>query len=1060
MKIQFKSDLDHQRDAINAVVGVFEGQESFQSNFSVGSNAMANQQLGLFSKNSDLGVGNGLTLLPEELYANTRHVQLLNGLPQTENAKQTLPSRDFTIEMETGTGKTYVYLRSVFELNQRYGLTKFIIVVPSVAIKEGVNKSLEITEEHFRQQYKNVQYDYFVYDSSPQGRAKVRDFATNDYIQIMVINIDAFSKSFDDPEKESTANLIHRTDDRLNGMKPIEFIQATNPVVLIDEPQSVASTANRKKAIASLNPLCTFRFSATLTEKFNLLYKLDSIDAYERKLVKQIEVASLSVHDNHNQAYIKLLSVDNKKSPITAKVEIDAQSKAGKLQPRKQVTVRSGTDLFDASGGRSVYEGYVINDIYCEQGNEYIDFTSRDDIITLGNAIGEVDADTFKRLQVSKTVEEHLNKELKFYQKVTTGATASDHAAIIKAHGIKVLSLFFIDKVANYRSYDADGAVVQGKFAQWFEDEFKAQLRKPKYRVLYPELWEQDASGKQVINEQALVELARSVHNGYFAQDKKKDAAGNPQFAESKFDKNGDGKNTAADESAYNLIMKDKEKLLSLDSKLRFIFSHSALKEGWDNPNVFQICTLNETNSVMKKRQEIGRGLRLAVDQSGQRVPYGFEVNTLTVMANESYEDFVAQLQKEIEEEEGIKFGTIEKHQFANILVSAAHEDKAFLGAKASEAIYQHLHAEGYIDSKGKIQDSLKQALADNKVNLPDQFAEHAEAIVATIGKVAKGLSIKKHEEKKTAKLREDNGKQVVLGDDFKALWDRIKYKTTYRVNFSVGDLVATCIKEIRASVDVRSAKFDYTKVSVEISGSGLDTTIEENKTHTYQHRNYQLPDVVTYLESTTNLTRKTVIDILLGLGDKLEAFKNNPQRFIQLASEVIRKQMRLAIVDGISYHRIGDDNYYAQELFQEAELTGYLKNMVTADKSVYDYIICDSDVEFEFAKKLEQASEVKLYAKLPAWFKIDTPLGSYNPDWAVLIDKDDGMGDHLYFVVETKSSIFSDDLRATEQAKINCGIEHFKALEKDLNGDAIDNPATFVKADKFDTFMGHVINK
>lgn len=1054
MKIKFNPDLGHQIDAINAVVGVFEGQESFQSNFSVGRNAMANQQLGLFSKNSDLGVGNNLSLLPEELYENTRHVQLLNGLPQTENAKQALPSRDFTIEMETGTGKTYVYLRSVFELNQRYGLTKFIIVVPSVAIKEGVFKSLEITEEHFRQQYKNVQYDYFVYDSSK--RDQVRNFATNDYIQIMVINIDAFSKSFVDPEKESTANLIHRTDDRLNGMKPIEFIQATNPVVLIDEPQSVASTANRKQAIASLNPLCTFRFSATLTEKFNLLYKLDSIDAYERKLVKQIEVASLSVHDNHNQAYIKLLSVDNKKSPITAKIEIDAQTKTGALQPRKQITVRSGTDLFEASGGRSVYEGYVINDIYCEQGNEYIDFTSRDDIITLGNAIGEVDADTFKRLQVSKTVEEHLNKELKFYQKLTTGAALSDHAAIIKARGIKVLSLFFIDKVANYRSYDSDGVVVQGKFAKWFEDEFKTQLHKPKYRILYPDIWAKNDAGNFVINESALAELARSVHNGYFAQDKKKDAAGNPQFTESKFDKNGEGKNTAADESAYNLIMKDKEKLLSLDSKLRFIFSHSALKEGWDNPNVFQICTLNETNSVMKKRQEIGRGLRLAVDQSGERVPYGFEVNTLTVMANESYEDFVAQLQKEIEEEEGIKFGTIEKHQFANILVSKDHEDKAFLGAKASELIFQHLLAQGYIDNKGKIQESLKVALAENKVNLPESVAEHTDAIVATIGKVAKGLSIKKHDEKKTAQLREENGKQVVLDDDFKALWERIKYKTSYRVNFDVGALVAKCISEIRATVDVRSAKFDYTKVSVEISKAELSTKVEESKTHTYQHRNYQLPDVVTYLESTTNLTRKTVIDILLGLGDKLEAFKNNPQRFIQLASEVIRKQMRLAIVDGIRYQRIGDDEYYAQELFQEAELTGYLRNMVTAKKSVYDYIICDSDVEFEFAEKLEQASEVKLYAKLPAWFKIDTPLGSYNPDWAVLIDKDDGLGDHLYFVVETKSSIFSDDLRASEQAKINCGLAHFEALSKDQQGNAMSNPAKFIKADKFDTFVGH----
>lgn len=1056
MKIKFNPDLNHQLDAINAVVGVFEGQESFKSNFSVGSNALANQQLDLYSQNNDMGVGNALKLLPEELYENIRNVQLLNGLAQTENAKQELTSKDFTIEMETGTGKTYVYLRSAFELNQRYGLTKFIIVVPSVAIKEGVYKSLQITEEHFRQEYKNVQYDYFVYDSSK--RDQVRNFATNDYIQIMVINIDAFSKSFVDPEKESTANLIHRSDDRLNGMKPIEFIRATNPVVLIDEPQSVASTANRKQAIASLNPLCTFRFSATLTEKINLLYKLDSIDAYERKLVKQIEVASLAVQDNHNQAYIKLLKVDNKKSPITAQVEIDAQTKAGKLQPRKKVTVRSGTDLFEASGGRSVYEGYVINDIYCELGNEYIDFTSRDDIIMLGNAIGEVDTDTFKRLQVSKTVEEHLNKELKFYKKLTTGADISEHDTIIKEKGIKVLSLFFIDKVANYRSYDKDGVAVQGKFAQWFEEEFTAQLRKPKYKILYPDVWTQDASGKPVINELALAELARSVHNGYFAQDKKKDANGKPQFAESRLSAKGEGGKTAADESAYNLIMKDKEKLLSMDRKLRFIFSHSALKEGWDNPNVFQICTLNETNSMMKKRQEIGRGLRLAVDQSGERVPYGFEVNTLTVMANESYEDFVTQLQKEIEEEEGIKFGTIEKHQFANIVVSKEHEVKTFLGAKASEEIYTHMLAQCYIDSKGKIQDSLKVALSENKVNLPDQYAEHTDAIIATIGKVAKGLSIKKHEEKKTAQLLEDNGKQIVLGEDFKALWDRIKYKTTYRVNFSVGDLVQKCIAEIRASVDVRSAKFDYTKVSVEISGSGVDTTIQENKTHTYQHRNYQLPDVVTYLESTTNLTRKTVIDILLGLGDKLEAFKNNPQRFIQLASEVIRKQMRLAIVDGISYHRIGDDSYYAQELFQEAELTGYLKNMVEASKSVYDYIICDSDVEFEFAEKLEKASEVKLYAKLPAWFKIDTPLGSYNPDWAVLIDKDDGLGDHLYFVVETKSSIFSDDLRASEQAKINCGFAHFEALAKDKQGNSISNPAKFIKADKFDTFSGHFV--
>ncbi|OCH02947.1 type III restriction-modification system endonuclease [Aliivibrio fischeri] len=1052
MKIQFKSDLGHQIDAVNAVLGVFEGQETFQSNFSVA------QTVQMDMLNSDHGVGNKLTLLDDEIYHNTRNVQIQNGLAQTENKKQALPSLDFSVEMETGTGKTYVYLRSIFELNQRYGLSKFIIVVPSIAIKEGVYKSLQITEAHFRDQFKNVQYDYFVYDSSK--RDQVRNFATNDYIQIMVINIDAFSKSFTDPSKETTANLIHRTDDRLNGMKPIEFIQATRPVVIIDEPQSVVSTQNRKDAIKSLEPLCTFRYSATLKEAPNLLYKLDSIDAYDRKLVKQIEVASLDVKDGHNQAYVKLISVDNKKSPISAKIEIDAQTKAGKLQPRKQVTIKDGqvNDLFELSGGRSVYEGYIVNDIYCQEGNEYIDFTSRSEIVRLGQAIGSVDEDAFKRIQVAKTIEEHLEKELAFYHKVTTGHDRMDHSKILSQKGIKVLSLFFIDKVANYRGYTKDGQPVQGKFAQWFEEEFAKQVVKPKYQVLYPKIWVEEG-GKKVVNPIALQELTQSVHDGYFAQDKKKDASGNPLYAESKLSAKGEGGKTAADESAYNLIMKDKEKLLSMDEKLRFIFSHSALKEGWDNPNVFQICTLNETTSVTKKRQEIGRGLRLAVDQSGERVPYGFEVNTLTVMANESYESFVEQLQKEIEEEEGIKFGTVASHQFANILVSSDLDKKSFLGAKASEAIFKHLLARDYINSKGKIQDTLKEALDNNQVDLPEEVAEHSEAIVAVLKKLSKGLHVKKHEEKRTVKLRDgSDGKQVVLGEDFKALWDRIKFKTTYRVNFSVNELVEKCITEICANVVVAKAKFEYKKVTVEVEESGLNTINEKRKVYTYEDGKIQLPDIVTYLTDQTNLTRQTIIDILLGLGDKLEAFKNNPQRFIELTGDVIRKQMRIAIVSGIKYRRIGDEAYYAQELFQEEELTGYLKDMVKADKSVYDYLICDSDTEIKFAERLESQDEVKLYAKLPPWFKIDTPLGSYNPDWAVLIDNDDDT-EQLYFVVETKSSIFSNDLRDAENAKIKCGIAHFDALSKDEDGNELQNSAKFVKADNFDTFSGHFVN-
>ncbi|PHM74961.1 type III restriction-modification system endonuclease [Xenorhabdus kozodoii] len=1056
MKIQFRSDLSHQIDAVDAVLGVFAGQETFQCNFTVANKMLANQQLDIFGQNNDLGIGNALTLLPDEIYANTRNVQLKNGLPQVENAKQELSSLDFSIEMETGTGKTYVYLRSIFELNQRYGLTKFIIVVPSIAIKEGVYKSLQITEQHFREQYKNVQYDYFVYDSSK--REQVRNFATNDYIQIMVINVDAFSKSFTDPTKETTANLIHRTDDRLNGMKPIEFIQATRPVVIIDEPQSVVSTANRKEAIGSLKPLCTFRYSATLAEAPNLLYKLDAIDAYERKLVKQIEVASLDVKDGHNQAYVKLVSVDNKKSPISAKIEIDAQTRTGKLQPRKLITIKEGqvNDLFTLSGGRSVYEGYIVNDIYCEEGNEYIDFTCRDEIVRLGQAIGEVDPEAFKRIQIAKTIEEHLEKELKFYHKVTKGYDKLNHAKILGQKGIKVLSLFFIDKVANYRGYAKDGVPVQGKFAKWFEEEFAKQVRKPKYRVLYSGIWDNDGD-KYTINEIALQELTQIVHGGYFAQDKKKDVSGNPQFADSKLSAKGEGGKTAADESAYNLIMKDKEKLLSMDEKLRFIFSHSALREGWDNPNVFQICTLNETSSMTKKRQEIGRGLRLAVDQSGERVPYGFEINTLTVMANESYEGFVSELQKEIEAEEGIKFGAVESHQFANIVISDERDQKTFLGAKTSETIFQHLLSQGYIDGKGKIQDALKMAINHNAVNLPSHVAGYTEAIVATLKKLVKGLNVKKHEEKRSVALCEDtNGKQVVLGEDFKALWERIKYKTTYRVNFNIKELVENCIKEIRANVVVAGAKFQYTKVKVAVTEAELATFDEKTKLQDYLNRNFQLPDIVTYLTDQTHLTRQTIIDILLGLGDKLDAFKNNPQRFIELAGEVIRRQMRIVIVDGIKYHRIGDNAYYAQALFQEEELTGYLKDMVKAEKSVYDYIICDSEFEFNFAEKLERAEEVKIYSKLPSWFKIDTPLGSYNPDWAVLIDKSDGTGEALYFVVETKSSIFSDDLREAEKAKIKCGIEHFNALSKDEEGNEVPNAAKFVKADNFDTFSAN----
>lgn len=995
MKIQFDANLDYQRDAIESVTGVFAGQEICQTNFTVAP-LHSWEEGSLFHgiQEDTLGIGNRLRLLDEDIHANIRKIQLKNGLAPSESFDSKYGIH-LTVEMETGTGKTYVYLRTVFEMNRLYGFTKFIIVVPSIAIKEGVQKSLEITATHFKELYENVAFDYFTYDSSKLS--DVRNFATSPDIQIMVINIDAFRKSFSDPEQENKANIIHRAHDRMTGAKPIEFIQQTNPIVIVDEPQSVDTTDKSKEAIASLNPMCTLRYSATHVEKHHMLYKLDSVDAYEQKLVKQIEVAGIEVKDGHNKAFIKLVSVNNKKSPISAKIEIDARLKNGSIK-RKEVTVTSGADLLDArySGGRDVYDGYIIDDIYCEQGNEYISFTSKPDILKLGQALGEVDPDEFKRLQIRKTIEEHLDKEMR-----------------LRPQGIKVLSLFFIDKVANYRWYDEDGNPQKGKFALMFEEEYDRAIRKPKY--------------SQLFEGADLDTAAQGVHNGYFAIDKKKDSSGKEMLKESKIGKDGKAASSESDGSAYNTIMKDKEWLLSFDCKLKFIFSHSALKEGWDNPNVFQICTLNETTSVIKKRQEIGRGLRICVNQDGERV-HGFAVNTLTVMANESYEQFAEQLQKEIENEEGIKFGVVEKHLFANIVVPVDDHNHEYLGAEASKQLWEHLQSEGHIDSKGKVQDSLKASLKNGTLALPEAFQPHVAQIVSVLKKVSGNLNIKNRDDKVKVSLN----KAVYLSPEFQALWDRIKYKTTFRVDFDTNALIEKCAEEIKVNLQVGKARFTYRKAKTEIDRSGVHTQQVQETTRVYESRAFDLPDLITYLQNETNLTRRTIVAIINKSG-RLESFKNNPQKFIEQSANIIKSQMRLFIVDGIKYQKIGDDQFYAQELFQQNELFGYLKdNMVKVEKSVFDHVVYDSDIELEFASAFERNEDIKLYAKLPGWFKIDTPLGGYNPDWAVLIEKDGK--EKLYFVVETKSTLFSVERRPEENTKIKCGYAHFEALGDEVN--------------------------
>lgn len=983
MKIQFENDLKYQNDAINSIVNIFEGQEICQSNFTV---STINDNL--LAYQNDLGIGNRLLLLEDEILNNVQNIQLKNGLPQTMNIKD-IKSMDFSVEMETGTGKTYVYLKTIFEMNKKFGFTKFIIVVPSIAIKEGTNKTLQITNEHFKAIFDNVNYDYFVYDSS--NLEQVRDFATSSDIRIMIINIDAFKKSFTDKSKDTKANIIHRTNDRLSGQKPIDFISSTNPIVIIDEPQSVDNTPKSKEAISKLNPLCKIRYSATHRESYNLMYKLDSIDAFEQKLVKQIEVANVRTTDNQNLAYIKLLKVSKK--PITATIEVDINDKGTTKRVTK--TIKDNTDLYELTK-RDIYSDINVLEIYVEDKNEYVQL-SNGTYLKIGESIGDVDEDSIKRLQIRKTIEEHLDKEIKLNEK-----------------GIKVLSLFFIDKVANYRFYNENGVAQKGKFALWFEEEYEKVIKYPKYNTLFEK-------------HNDLEKDIEKIHDGYFSQDKK----GN--FKDSNETASGELKSNADDEDTFNRIMKNKEKLLSFDDDLRFIFSHSALKEGWDNPNVFQICTLKEgSKSEIRRRQEIGRGLRICVNQNGERV-YGFDVNTLTVMANETYEEFAIGLQKEIEKEDGIKFGLIEKHEFANITIKNDKGGIEYLGAKQSEVLFDYLLENEFLDSKGKVNDSLRAKLRDNSFEVPVEFEKAKAQIINVLKKIAGNLNIKNADDKKRIKVN----KQVVLSPEFKDLWDRIKYQTTYRVDFDEDELIKECVKNIKNEVSVNKIKYLYSKAKNKITKAGVEIDESSEIKDRYidsEIIEYKLPDIVTYIQNETNLTRKVVVDILLK-SEKLNDFKNNPQKFIDSVIEVIKKTMSSFVVDGIKYQKLGDEYFYAQELFEQNELFGYLsKNMYENknEKSPFNYTIYDSQIERKFAEDFDKNPDVKLFAKLPNWFKIQTPIGNYNPDWAVLIEKNSS--EKLYFVVESKGSDLALDLRTSESAKIKCAQEHFKALNSDVS--------------------------
>ncbi len=979
MKLQFDANQQFQIDAVSSACELFNGQPRGVSEYSV-------IKLGEFEgflegqAMTELGIGNRLLLAEEKLRENLRAVQMQNDIEVSDpaaspeawdlfdipaNRSRTCPH--FSVEMETGTGKTYVYLRTIFELSRGYGFQKFIIVVPSVAVREGVLKNIEITAEHFRALYNNLPFEHFVYDAKKINR--LRQFATGNALQILIINIDAFRKNFSGTDDERKSNVIYKESDKLSGRQPIEFVQAARPIVIIDEPQSVDSTEKSQEAIKALNPLCTLRYSATHRNPYNLVYRLDPVRAFELKLVKQIVVASAAAQGAANDAFVRVERIDYKPS-LKAKLRIHVQTSEGPKE--KSVSVKQGSDLFALSNERANYaDGYSISEINAEPGSEFIRL-SNGRTLRPGEEIGGMQDDVW-RAQIRHTVKRHLEKEIQ-----------------LRGRGIKVLSLFFIDRVANYRDYDAEGKPVKGKFAEAFEAEFERLSREERFRDLP---WLKEPIGK--------------LHNGYFARDKKgvlKDTRGDTQL----------------DDEVYNLIMKEKEKLLSIDEPLRFIFSHSALREGWDNPNVFQICTLNETKSAMKKRQEIGRGLRLPVDKNGLRV-FDESVNKLYVMANESYEDFAKALQKEYEEDCGVSFGKVPLTAIAKLIRVVDGKEEP-IGFEAAKLIQATLVGQNIFDAEGRIQPAFDLKREDFKLQMPKKYRELAPAVIDLLSAYQIERHIRKEKDEKVNRLK----KEVALSPEFQELWKRIKPRTTYRVEFETEALIRSATDAVKRMERIEKPSVRVSAGRLNVIKGGVTAEAASTVEDLADYEKRPIPDILGYLQNETELTRSTLARILKDSG-RLSEFFNNPQRFMDAAASILKYELHRLLVDGIKYERItgnGPDAEWEMISFKNEELINYL-SALEVKRSIYEYVVYDSEVEREFARRLDAREDIRLFVKLPKWFEIETPVGKYNPDWAIL--KNDGQA--LYLVRETKATRDFLKLRTSEADKVRCGQRHFDAI-------------------------------
>lgn len=997
MKIQYRHQK-FQADAAKAVVDVFAGQPYLTPTYRM-DRGSGYYQIGVNEERDFTGFNNR-KIVPE-----LTDGQILEQLQKIQRANQIKPSDkleghyNLTIEMETGVGKTYTYIKTMFELNKHYGWSKFIVVVPSVAIREGVYKSFEMTQEHFAEEY-GKKIRFFIYNSAQL--TEIDRFASDSSINVMIINSQAFNA------KGKDARRIYMKLDEFRSRRPIDIIAKTNPILIIDEPQSVEGKQTKER-LKEFHPLLTLRYSATHRSDsiYNMVFRLDAMEAYNRRLVKKIAVKGITESGSTaTDSYLYLESINLSKSDPTATLQFEVKM-AGGAPKKKSRIVKIGDNLYDYSGGLEEYRnGFVVKQI--DGRDDSVEFLNGIRIFA-GDVIGAVDEDQLRRIQIRETILSHIQRERQLFYK-----------------GIKVLSLFFIDEVANYREYDAAGQPVNGKYAAMFEEEYEDII----------------SSMQLAIGEDEYIKYLQSIpgaktHAGYFSVD------GKGKMVNSKV---GRRETTSDDVSAYELIMKNKELLLDRDparSPVRFIFSHSALREGWDNPNVFQICTLKQSGSDVRKRQEVGRGLRLSVNQNGERMDTNVlgndvhNINILTVIASESYDAFAKGLQTELAEAVADRPRAVTVELFVGKVIKDERGNEQVIDRDTASAIHYDMIVNGYIDRKGALTDQYYEDKANGEIKIAEEVADSAASILAIIDSVYDARSMQpENARSNNVELEVDEDK--LNSCEFKALWSRINAKSVYHVDFDTGELIQKSIAALNSKLRVSKIHFQVETGAMEVIKSkeellsGASFVKEESGSYgvTMTANSNVKYDLIGKLVDETGLTRKALVAILKGIqASVFGQFKDNPEEFIVKAAALINDEKATAVIEHITYDIL--DDHYGTDVFTDPTLKGRLGvNAMKAKKHLYDHIVYDSTGERDFAAELDTNTNVAVYVKLPDGFYIATPVGHYNPDWAIAFYE--GTVKHIYFVAETKGSMRSMQLRLIEQSKIHCAREHFKAISGD----------------------------